>query len=71
LFFNQFSKRGASCSKNPALDIPQDKNPRRCASDLINCVYVALWLIIKKIEVDKWNSLALIAATSRAFSARI
>jgi hypothetical protein len=64
LFFNQFSKRGASCSKKPALDIPQDKKPRRCASDLINCVYVALWLMLIKIEVNKWDSLALIAAAS-------
>jgi hypothetical protein len=36
---SQFSNRGASCSKKPALDIPQDKNPRRLASDFMNNVY--------------------------------
>jgi hypothetical protein len=41
-FLSQDSKSGASCSKNPALLIPQDKKPRRLASALIRFEYVSL-----------------------------
>jgi hypothetical protein len=42
---SQASNLGASCSKNPAFEMPQDKNPRRSASDLMNWVYFDLLLI--------------------------
>jgi hypothetical protein len=42
---SQFSNLGASSSKKPALDIPQDKNPRRLASDFIKNVYFSLLFI--------------------------
>jgi hypothetical protein len=42
LFFKYASNLGASSSKNPAFAIPQDKNPRRLASDFMNAVFIDL-----------------------------
>jgi hypothetical protein len=46
---SQFSNLVASCSKNPALDMPQDKNPRRLASDLMKSVYLDFVSIDRKL----------------------
>jgi len=62
--FNQSSRRGASSARKPAFDMPQDKNPRRFASDFINCVYFDLLLMasyFKENNLFSTIALALIA----------
>jgi hypothetical protein len=50
--------------------MPQDKNPRRLASDFINCVYFDLLFMasyFKENNLVKTNALALIETASHAF----
>jgi hypothetical protein len=46
--------------------MPQDMKPSRFASDLINCVYVDLWFMIR-IVVNKRKSIAPIVEKSFPF----
>jgi hypothetical protein len=39
-FFNHFSNRGASSSRNSAFEIPAEANPRRIALSLMSFVYL-------------------------------
>jgi len=68
---SQFSNLGASCSKKLALDTPQDKNPRRLASDFMKSVYfdfgsINLKIIIKS-SYEIGTFLALMEVASHAF----
>lgn len=45
LLLSHFSNRGASSSKKPAFEMPQDKNPRRFASDFIKWVWFSIGFI--------------------------
>jgi hypothetical protein len=48
---SHFSKRGASCSKNSAREMPQDKKPSDKAFSFIEFVYVDLEFRILMFDV--------------------
>lgn len=57
LLLSQASSRGASSSRKPALEMPQDKKPRRWASALMNVVFFDL------LSIMFWAALAMEAAS--------